>query len=534
MNVAGKSLQDIYDAGAKRLEELESGQQSSLNDATETHLEERNRIEPESLKRLEERTEELEGEIKSYLDRGLERVEKAVATEGQASERYIGRLVESLVLLSKKFSESIGQLRESAESELSDLAGDSHNQYKRHGEMVNAQLREESTTALDSARTTGTHAEAAVSDTLEMHWNLVYQAETEAIQEVSGAFNENLDRLNAKALDTRRSLEEIVDHKLLTLEGRLSQSSDNIRSTVDTVTEQAERHAFDADVHLKEKFSSLLYEMSTSFDDSAARAASDIGGLHEASMADLTMKSQELSREMDSLKEDVTGAAGSKCETLKGKGTSLVDSFTDELNTRLESSNVFLKEIEGERAELVNEIWQELTEVKSKFEEKMAQLAQSTLDKMQAICDEAETAVSNAQQNCLTESRNHAQSKREGIEQETQGFLDRVNSTRQAALDAIAKAAGGSPPEMDGVDTGKKSDKKSKHNESEKQEKEEKDEVQEVAAEADPAPAPEEKEEEPAMANPRPVTGEETMIDGDSPGGRRGRRNRDRKSGDKK
>jgi hypothetical protein len=528
MNVSGKSLQDIYDAGAKRLEELESSQTTVLNDVTEAHLEERSRIEPESLKRLEDRTADLATEIRGFLQRGLERVEKAVASEGQESDRHIGRLVESLILLSKKFSESIGQLREAAESELSDLAADSHHLYKSHSEAVNNSLREESTTALDGSRTTGTHAEAAVADALETQWSMVYESEQDAIKDVSKTFGDSLDKLNLKALETRRGLEEIVDQKLLSLEGRLSQSSDNLRSTVENVTEQAERHAFDADVHLKEKFSSLLYEMTTSFDDSAHRAATDMAGLHEASMADLTMKAQELSREMDSLAEDVTAAGQAKTETLKHKGTGLLDNFTKELTQRLEASNIFLKEIEGERATLVSEIWQELTEVKEKFEEKLSQLAQSTLDKMQSICTEAETAVLTAQENCLTDSRNHGLSKKDGIEKETQDFLDRLSTTRQAALDAIAKAAGATPDIEVPVEPNAKSSKKAKGSNGDG---EREDVVEPVVGEQQNDS--QDKEEEPVMANPRPG-GEETMIDGDSPGGKRRRKGSDKRSGDKK
>jgi hypothetical protein len=528
MNVSGKSLQDIYDAGSKRLEELETSETAVLNDTTEAHLEERGRVEPESLKRLEDRTAELATEIRSFLERGLERVEKAVVSEGHESDRHIGRLVESLVLLSKKFSESIGQLRESAESELSDLASDSHHLYKSHAEAVNNTLREESTTAIDGSRTTGAHAESAIADALETHWSMVYESEIDAIKDVSKTFGDSVDRLNQKAIETRRGLEEIVDQKLLSLEGRLSQSSDNLRSTVEQVTEQAERHAFDADVHLKEKFSSLLYEMTTSFDDSAHRAVTDMAGLHEASMADLTMKSQELSREMDSLAEDVTAAGHTKSGTLKDKGTNLLDNFTKELDQRLDASNVFLKDIEGERATLVSAIWQELTEVKEKFEEKLAQLAQSTLDKMQSICNEAETAVMTAQENCLTDCRNHGVSKREGIEKETQDFLDRLSTTRQAALDAIAKAAGAAP-EMEAPAEPAKASKKAKGSNGDADSAESTEPVE--AEQKDEPPA--DKEEEPVMANPRPG-GEETMIDGDSPGGKRSRRKGSQRSGDKK
>lgn len=442
MNVAGKSLQDIYDAGSKRLDELENAQTTAMNDTAEAHLDERTRVEPDSLKRLEDRTAELEVEIRSFLERGMERVAKAVAGEGQESEHHISRLVEGLVLLAKKFSESIGQLREAAESELSDLSADSQYQYKSNSDSVINRVREESTSALDASRTFGMQSQTGIGDQLEANWHLVYESETDAINGVTEAFHENTENVNQKSREARKNLEELVDHKLLTLEGKLSQAKDNLRSTVDTVTEQVERHAFDADVRLKEKFSSLLYEMSGSFDDSATRAAADIAGLHESSMADLTMKSQELSREMDSLAEDVTSVGSRRNEELQTTGSEMLQSYTAELTQRLDASNVFLKDIESERAQLVAEIWEELTGVKSGFEEKLSQLAQSTLQKMRMICDEAETAVVNAQQNCLTESKNHANSKREAIENGSRNFIDRVNSTRQAALDAIAKAAG--------------------------------------------------------------------------------------------
>ena len=65
MNVAGKSLQDIYDAGSKRLEELAKAQKSQLNDIASTHLDERKDTEPQALKELETRCVDLEGEIRA-------------------------------------------------------------------------------------------------------------------------------------------------------------------------------------------------------------------------------------------------------------------------------------------------------------------------------------------------------------------------------------------------------------------------------------------------------------------------------------
>ncbi len=442
MNVAGKSLQDIYDAGARKLDELEQSEKASLAEAGDSHLDERAHLEPDSLKALEVRSEELESEIRAFLQRGLERVDKTVKSESAESELHISRLVEGLVLLTKKFSESISQLRQLAESQLSDQGEDCQHVYALHAQTACSELLNQGTLSAADVRDEAVDAEAKLADLIEKSWRSVYEKENETLGNLDECFENDRDSVSDSFSRTRTTLNEGMQERLGQLQSRAKTAQDAIRILVERVVEQSDRHAFDTDVKLKEGFSSLLYELASSFDDSALRAGGEIASLHESSMADLTMKSQELSREMDSLAGDMTGAANDRSNELQDRSNLLMDGYTGGQSDKLQTSNVFHQDLAAERALLVSEIWNELTELRQKFDDKLRDLSSSTLTKMRGICEEAETAIVSSQHNCCSDSKSHAATKQTAIDTASRDFLKRVEQIRKAALDGIARAAG--------------------------------------------------------------------------------------------
>jgi hypothetical protein len=444
MNVAGKSLQDIYDAGSKRLEELDKGQKAQLNDITCAHLEERQGAEPASLKELESHCGELEGEIRAYLMNGIERVEKVVVAESEHTTTYIQRLVDGLALLAKKFNESISQLRETAENQLNDLSRDNEQLFKSTAEAARSQINHEGVVAIDNCHGKGMEAHQGLSKRIEESCNILLEKEDEAVAEVLTTYDTNADQLQSRFVECRKQIEEQLTDSLSKLELRSMQATEGVKSAVDQVVETADRFVFDSDVKLKERFSALLYEMSTCFDEAASCAQTDILSLHESSMADLTMKSQQLSREMDGQADGVADTCRKQSSQLQDKGNSLLTSYTNELDKRLELSKVFQQDLEKERASMVAEIWKELSEVQTRFQERLTGLSTSTLEKMRSICDESEKAIITSQHTCIADSKTHAGDKLTTIEEGSSKFIVRIRDTRDRSLDAIAKAAGAS------------------------------------------------------------------------------------------
>jgi hypothetical protein len=442
MNVAGKSLQDIYDAGSKRLEQLENSQRGQLNEATDAHLEERTKSEPEALKQLETKSEDLEKEINGYLAHGLERIEKAVTGESEHTKVYIQRLVDALDLLAKRFAESITELREAADGQLSDLASDNQQLYKSASQAACSQTSHQGAMAVDGCRNEGTEAHADIVGKVDKTSSDFLEAEDDVVAELLSSYDTNADQLSTKFSDCSTRIAQHLKEKVSDVDSRAEQASESIKNTIERLMETSDRFAFDSDVKLKERFGSLLQESTNSVDQTAAKSIDDLVRLHESSIADLSMKSQELSRDMDNVVETVTRNASSTSADLQKKGKTLIGSYTDELNGRLESGRIFQGELEKERAEMVAEIWKELGEVRTKFEDKLANLATNTLEKMKNICDEAEQAIVTAQHGCISDSQRHANDRQSSIEKSASEFLQRVTQTRDSALQGILKAAG--------------------------------------------------------------------------------------------
>ena len=442
MNVAGKSLQDIYDAGSKRLEELEKGQKSQLGDVTDAHLQELQELEPTTLKQLETKSTDLEQEIRGYLSHGLERVEKVVSSESKHTQAYVDRLVESISLLAKKFTESICQLRATADSQLSDLSQEQEQLYKSAVQSSLSELNKECAMTVDDCRKDGSGAHADVITRLDESWNKVLEKEDQSVGELLDGYDANGDQLSLRVNVSRQEIQNQLSEMLSKLELRALQATEAVKSAADRLVESADRFAFDSETKLKENFSALLQETQSAIEESASASLKEVTNLHESSMADLNMKSQELSRAMDGLAEKVTTDGCGKSNQLQDKGKNLVGSYTDELTSRLESGKIFQQDLEKERSQMVSEIWRELSDVRSKFEDKLASLASSTLDKMRTICDDAETAIVSAQHDCISSSKAHAGDRQTSIETSSAEFVARITQTRNAALEAIAKAAG--------------------------------------------------------------------------------------------
>lgn len=442
MNVAGKSLQDIYDAGSRRLSELEKSQKKQLGETADGHLDERKQAEPDSLKQLQERSGELEQEVRSYLTHGLERVGKVVESEATQTTKFNQCLVDGLDLLAKKFFESISQLRDAAENQLADLSSDHEQMYEASFHAADSLLTHEGTQLVDECRNEGCQTHGDLLGCVDESWQSILEQEDEVVADVLANFDSNAEQLNNKLQACQSKVDGDLSAKLSKLELRLMQATEAIRGVVDGTVEAADRHAFDSDVKLKERFSSLLYETTTSFEESSHRAVTEVANLHESSMADLTMRSQELSREMDGVVAGIAGGAADKLDKLCENGSILMSNYTNELNERRQSSETFQGELEKERADMVAEIWKELGEVKAGFETKLAAMAKTTLEKMRVVCEESEKAILKAQNACASESKQYAADKQKAIEQAATEFLARVNSTRDFALDAISKASG--------------------------------------------------------------------------------------------
>lgn len=444
MNVSGKSLQDIFDAGEKRLEELEDTQKGAIVQATESHFATHTQDEPVARKLLEDKTQQLEEELRAYLDRGLERIEKAVASEIHENEKCVKNLVEGLVLLTKKFSESVNHLKVSSGHRLADVSKDATDQHDAEANDVHTNLLRHGLSAAQQIKDTGNVAVDESQKAVEENLHTLVEDENEAKNKLFGSYFTHLSSVKTSVTYAEERILENLSTCTKSFASFSREGQTEIKQVLERLLRGATEKTNDAEEHLQHSFKQSLDDSNGSFDYASVRAASDLESLHESSMADLSMKTQDLSRDMDSLAESIISHLADREQDLRKSGTVHMTQFTDELTRRIRSGETFRQELDDERGRLVQEIWNELEDVQSKFGEKLNSLATKTLEELKSICAEAESAITTAQEGAASEFKTISGERIASIEALATVFIDRVNARKQMALDIIHKAGTGS------------------------------------------------------------------------------------------
>lgn len=442
MNVSGKSLQDIFNSGAKKLEELETAQKETLGKTTSEHLEEHFRQEPDSLNRLEESSKELEAEVRGFLTRAMDRINRAIKTEVDENDRYIHQLVEGLVLLAKKFGEEVEQLKQASQQDLSHLSVDCEELYRRHADYINSELQKRGASSSEDLHSTGNRTLVKISAEAEHNLTVLRDEEGQSYSKLYTSFDACAKSVNGDFEKTRSKEQAGFDAGCQRMKERSEAAVKSVKEFVEGLLTEIDQQAITSRSGLSENHKNQVDEGCAAVEQSAARVSADLVALLESSMIDLSMKSQELSRDMDSLSQDVKQTVENKDRDCRRKDEATSEAFTNDLAEKLAAAKSFQQEMEQERSMLVGEIWKELNEVQKKFQEKLSNLAASTLEQLQSICTEAQQAIVVAQESCASEFEASASERQKTIQSATEEFLHRVKSRREAALSGIARAAG--------------------------------------------------------------------------------------------
>lgn len=113
MSGQGKSLQDIYDEGSKKLDAAELAQRNKLQESSIQGSEELGRIETAMIEKMDTSLVDLEAEIQGYLDKAMEGINAAVNSEVEENKKFLERLHDTLKLSCQSLSDDVKNLRNS-------------------------------------------------------------------------------------------------------------------------------------------------------------------------------------------------------------------------------------------------------------------------------------------------------------------------------------------------------------------------------------------------------------------------------------
>ena len=442
MSGTGRSLQDIYDAGSKRLDELEQTQKQALELAGGQSVEELSSIESSVMQRMEKSLQDLEGEVRNYLDKALEGVKAAATTEVEENKRFLERLQEALKLTSNSLSEDVKHLKESltarANSSIENnlllqqrFLEQATGILKADGALSAAQLKEQSQSCLAEFEVENSHL---VMTVLDKNINLpaAFFAEfAKNIANVERRMNECMQALGSRGAEICADLSNDTTE----IQASLDTSLQHIQGTLD--------EAFIAsDAKLSAQCEHALAEALAHQESMAQQLASEIQNSPQLSGSSVTDKLNNLRTDTDKLLEQVRQLITDVDFGVRSNSSKLSEEFEESLQTRMENAREHHKLVGEERAQLMERIGGDLREIESGFQTRLSELAQKCLGRLSTVCVDAELAIVSAHDNCAAEFKNVSSAQERAIEEKTQAILSEIESLSANAILAIKMAAG--------------------------------------------------------------------------------------------
>ena len=442
MSGQGKSLQDIYDAGSRKLDEFEQTGRARLDEYAGAGTDELGRLETAIMDRLDRSVGELEAEIQTYLDKAVANIRSAVDTEVEENRKFLERLQEALKLSCKSLSEDVKQLRESMMQRF-DASADHYvtlqkreldkgvSLLKTEGATAATRLKEQSQTGLTaftSRRSTNilqildknNKVPSEFFAEFSRHAVSIDKRINDCLHLLTSRSKEIIQDLNSGGMEMQRSLDQIVTQLVTEIEDTYKKSDAQLRKHCEDALSAALLH--------QEQLSAKL---SKELQDSCQSSGSGIS----EKMVTLSKDTDRLLEQVKQLLVDVDSGVRNNCAEL-GR------TFETSLNEKLSSARDHNKLFSDERTQLMISIAGDLKEIESNFEKRLNELAQKCQTRLSAICVDAEVAIVSAHDNCAAEFKSLSSEQQKSIEDRTQKLLDEIESMSNQAIQTIKIAAG--------------------------------------------------------------------------------------------
>lgn len=442
MSGQGKSLQDIYDAGTKRLEELEQKQKGELEVAGSKSVEELGHIESSVMQRMEKSLLELDQEVRSYLDKAMEGIKGAAASELEENTKFLERLNEGFKLSCQGLSEDVQELKVSLAARINSKTENNLLLQKRQHEQATSILKTEGASAASQLKEKSQLSVSAfdaensgiIMKVLDKNINLpteFFAEFTKSIENIDKRMTECMQLLSARGKEICKELANDTTE----IQASLDTTLQHIQATMDESYQQS-------DVTLEAQCEQTLAESLQYQEMMAANLAREIQGLPSSSGTGVAEKLNNLRSDTDKLLEQVKQLLVDVDFGIRTQASDLTENFEQSLQQRMENAREHHKVVGEERDRLMERIAVDLREIESGFQVRLTDLAQQCLGRLSTVCVDAELAIVSAHDACAAEFKNVSSAHQKAIEDKTQAILIEIETLSSRATEAIKAAAG--------------------------------------------------------------------------------------------
>jgi hypothetical protein len=441
MTGASKSLKDIFDEASTKMLDTEKDVSSHLKVSARSHAE-RKLGDNESDKRIQDKADELDNELKKHMTNAIERLQKVMESEIKETDEHLKAVKFDLSMLSDKLKTQIIELRQSYEESVNSLCLNLADGYEGAVEHSTTDLERQEFSSSKHLRGHGTFVMNSLQQKLDQRlWesrgeeknynSALFKAFMQKANSIDTHFSTLMQQLSGEFQTHYKALEEQVSEA----EPELLQSGEKLAGDIDGHSAQVEEE-------IRQIFKSATEEHGKRLDSHLSAVAQDLSSVHDGTTVRLSQQTKQLSAALVTASGEARESLTTRCTHLRKQVDSMMDSFHTRLEEKLKNTQILKETLDTEKASIFEDIRKELSEILEGFEKRLHSLMAEAVERVSSVSADAEHDISEAFNRCDLQLRSECDAAKAETEEAVTEFLRLLSEQRKSALEQIAKSAG--------------------------------------------------------------------------------------------
>ncbi|MBS2000996.1 MAG: hypothetical protein JST44_05780 [Cyanobacteria bacterium SZAS LIN-5] len=443
MTFAGKKFKNLFDGGQERLKEIERTVSENLKQTANEHSSSRKNGDSSSISLIENKSKELEADLKNFMDKSIERLQKTMEVEVKETEDHLGSVKLDLSNLSDKLKHSIADLKRSYDDQVHHIRTTLADQYEGAIENTNVELEKQDHAIGKHLRAHGTFVMNSLQQKLD---HSLWESRGEEKQYNSSLFKTFMQKANT--IDTHFSqlmqrLSDDFQTHYKALEITTSETELDLNQQSHALLTQVGQHSSELEAEIQEFFKNTMEGHRKTLDESLANIAQDLSSVHDSTTKRLSEQTREMTASLLTASGDARTHLGEKCAVLREQVDERLQSFFSRCTDRVSASAILKDALEKEQNTIYQNVRTELADIRSSFEKRMTALMTDAVKRVHSITEEAERDISAVQHVCQNQLRVDSVGSKNEIDAAISNFLTLLSAQKNLALEEIAKSATG-------------------------------------------------------------------------------------------
>lgn len=444
MTFAGKKFKSIFDGGQERLKEIESTVSESLKKSAGEHSSTRKNGDSSSATMIESKAKELESDLKTFMEKSIERLQKTMEIEVKETEEHLDTVKLDLSNLSDKLKHSIADLKRSYDDHVHHIRTTLSDQYEGAIENTSVELEKQDHSTGKHLRAHGTFVMNSLQQKLD---HSLWESRGEEKQYNSSLFKTFMQKANT--IDTHFStlmqrLSDDFQTHYKALEITTAETELDLNQQSHALLTQVGQHSSELELEVQEFFKTTMEAHRNTLDESLTNIAQDLSSVHDSTTKRLSEQTREMTASLLTASGDARTNLGTKCAALREQVDERLQSFLSRCTDKVSTSAILKESLETEKNTIYQSVRNDLAEIRTGFEKRMNALMVDAVKRVNAVTEEAERDITAVQHVCQNQLRVDSMSSKNEIDAAISNFLELLSTQRNLALEEITKSASGS------------------------------------------------------------------------------------------